>query len=322
MTAWGSAALYFGDSHTGNAQIALALLFACSGLSAIIALAFPHWRKLLVLSHVVFFTGVLLWWLTISPSNDRVWQPDVAKLAYATFAGNQVTVHNIRNFDYQSEFDYRPSYYDKAFDLDKLQGIDLYAVYWMGPAIAHILISFDFGDENHLAISIEARKEANESYSSIKGFFRQYELIYIVADERDVVRLRTNYRHNPEEDVYLYPIRGPKENAKRLFLDYIKKLNALRDKPVFYNTFNHNCTNTIWLHSKVNPGHLPFSWKILVSGYVPEYLYDQGRLDRSISFSELQKRSRINDSAQQADQALDFSARIRQPPIPSVQKRN
>lgn len=311
ITGWGICAIYFGDSRTSTIQTALALGFGLSGLLTLIALVFPPWRYLLLVVHGVLFAVTLVWWLSIAPSNNREWQKDVEKLSYATFEGDLVTVNNIRNFDYSSESDYRPAYYNKTYDLTKLQGVDLFAIYWMGPAIAHTIMSFNFGDDNHLAISIEARKEKNESYSSIKGFFRQYELIYIVADERDIIRLRTNYRQNPPEDVYFYSIQVPKGSAKEFFLEYIKSINKLHESPAFYNTLIENCTTMIWIHSRVNPGHLPFSWKILLSGYVPEYLYESGRLDHRLPFPDLQQRAYINTEAHQADQAADFSKRIR-----------
>jgi hypothetical protein len=180
----------------------------------------------------------------------------------------------------------------------------------MGPAIAHTMLSFGFGDE-HLAISIEVRKEKTESYSSLAGFFRQYELVYVVADERDVIRLRTNYRKDPPEDVYVYRATGSIENGRRILLDYLRDVNELREHPRFYNTLTTNCTTMILAHATVNPGHVPWSWKILLSGYTPEYLYEMGRLDRSLPFEELRRRSHVNPAAQAADQAPDFSQRIR-----------
>lgn len=310
-TAWGIGALYFGDSYTGNIQTFLASGFGLSGVLTAFAMISPAWRYRLLVIHAALFAGVLVWWLNIKPSNERQWQLDVEKLTYATFQDNLVTVHNIRNFDYSSEFDYKPAYYTKTFDLNKLEGVDLFAVYWMGPAIAHTILSFNFGTGNHLAVSIEARKEKNEGYSTIKGFFRQYELMYIVADERDIIRLRTNYRKDPVEEVYLYSLKGAQEAPKRLFLDYFKDINALNEKPTFYNTLIENCTTTIWLHARANPNSVPFSWKILLSGYVPEYLYEQGRLEDGLTFSELQQLAHINNLAHQADQAADFSERIR-----------
>ena len=180
----------------------------------------------------------------------------------------------------------------------------------MGPMIAHIFLSFGFGDD-HLAISIEARKEATEGYSSIKGFFKQYELIYIVGDERDLIRVRTNYRKDPPEEVYLYQLPGSIENRRRVFIEYMKTIKHLREHPKFYNTLTANCINVIWMHSRVNPGHLPFSWKILLSGYLPEYIYEQGGMHTNLTFPELQRRSRINAIAAQTDQDPDFSQRIR-----------
>jgi hypothetical protein len=181
----------------------------------------------------------------------------------------------------------------------------------MGPDIAHIFLSFGFADGERLAVSIETRKEVGESYSSIRGFFRQYELYYVVADERDLIRVRTNYRRDPPEDVYLYSVKGTQESARRVFLSYLDEINALRQHPKFYNTLTTNCTTSIWMHSRVNPDHLRMSWKILASGRLPELLYEAGRLDTSVPFAELQRRGHVNARAQAADKAADFSARIR-----------
>ncbi len=309
---WAVLALYFGDSHTGNIQVAIAAVFALFGLITLVGLGFVRWRKRLLIAYSILFIGIVSgWWFMVSPSNERQWQPDLAKLPFATIDGDKVTVHNIRNVDYRSEFDFSPAYYTKTYDLNKLNGGDLFAVYWMGPAIAHTIISFNFGDKDYLAVSIEARKELNEGYSTIKGFFRQYELTYIVADERDVIRLRTNYRKNPVEEVYLYRIKSRKENARRLFLEYIKKINELHDKPAFYNTLLDNCTTVVWLNTRINPQHLPFSWKILLSGYLPEYLYESNMLATQLPFEQLQRQALINPVAQMADQLPDFSQRIR-----------
>ena len=145
----------------------------------------------------------------------------------------------------------------------------------------------------------------------MQGFFRQYELYYAVGDERDIVRLRTNYRHDPPEQVHMYRLRGPPASAQRLFLEYLREVTALKAHAQWYNSLTTNCTSNIWLHSRVLPGHLPYSWKILLSGYVPEYLYEHGKLGTSMSFAELQQRAVINPRAEAADQAADFSQQIR-----------
>jgi len=311
VAVWGTLALHYSDLSPGWLRDALAVLNGLVGLTVVVSIAAGWRRRLFLTVFAVAFVGLLLYWRTITPRNDRDWAPEVGRLPHATIAGDLVTVHDIRNFDYRTETDFTPAYYDRTFDLRRLDAVDLVTSYWMGPAIAHVFVSFGFG-EDHLAISIEARKERAEGYSSVQGFFKRYELIYVVGDERDLIRVRTNYRRDPPEDVYLYRIRGPADNRQRLFLEYIRAINALRDEPRFYDTLTTNCTTTILLHTRVNPGHLPLSWKVLLSGYAAEYAWEQGRLDTSLSFTELQRRSRINDAARAVDRSSDFSHRIRE----------
>lgn len=306
--AWGVLSLRYSDLALRNG---LAGLFALFSLAVLAALATRRWRWRALGAFVVVFAALLAWWNTIAPSNDRDWKPEVARLPSATIDGDQVTVRNIRNFDYRTETDFTPAYYDNTFDLNKLDSVDLVASYWAGPAIAHIFLSFGFGPQGRLAISIERRDERGEDYSTIKGLFKQYEVFYVVADERDVVRLRTNVRRNPPEDVYVYQVQGPIENGRRLFLEYVRQFNSLVERPEFYNTLTTNCTGNIWLHSQVNPGQVSYSWKVLLSGHVPEYMYRLGRLDTSLSFAELKRRSRVNAAALAADEAADFSRQIR-----------
>jgi len=309
---WGTLGLAYSGPHDLAVRATLAAAFALAALATLLALASGRWRWRALGAYLVLFVALLAWYFSIEPSNERDWQADVAVLPYAGIEGDAVTVHNIRNFDYRSETNYTPAWYDKRFDLAALEGVDLVAVYWMGPAIAHTFVSFAFAGGDHLAISIETRKEKGEGYSTVKGFFRQYELYYVVADERDVIRLRTNYRRDPPEDVYVYQLQGSKESGRRVFLEYMKQINALKSSPEFYNTLTGNCTTDIWYNSLVNPEHLPFSWKILASGYVPEYLYENGRLAADgLSFSELRERAHVNPRAQAADTAADFSRRIR-----------
>ncbi len=230
---------------------------------------------------------------------------------------DRVTLHGVRNFDYRSETDFTPRYEDRTYDLAALDSVDLVASYWMGEAIAHVMLSFGFGGEDFVAISIETRRERTEGYSTVKGFFKQYELFYVVADERDLIRLRTNYRENPPEDVYVYRTKGRPEAIRRVFLDYLREINELAERPRWYNTLTTNCTTAIMTHLRVNPDHAPMSWKVLLSGYAPQYAWERGALDTRLPFEELKARSRINDVAQAADQAPDFSQRIREGlPVP------
>jgi len=313
--AWGALALAISGPQAQALRLTLVAGVAAASLAALIALAIRRWRWRALGAYVILFAVLLAWFFNLDPSNDRDWVTENERLAYATVEGDAVTMHNIRNFAYRSENDFTPAYYDKRFDLSKLEGVDIVATYWMGPAVAHIFLSFAFAGGDHLAVSIETRKEKGEGYSTVKGFFRQYELYYVVADERDLIRLRTNYRKDPPEQVHVYRLNGKTEGARRVFMSYVDSINALKAQPAFYNSLTTNCTTTIWMHSLVNPGNVPFSWKILASGYVPEYLYEQGRLvDRGLPFAELQRQAQVNARAQQADTAADFSRQIRQPP--------
>ena len=310
---WATLALAIAGPHVAWMRIGPAIVAALATVAVLAALMIPRWRWKAVAAWLLLMGGVLVWWNSLTPSNDRDWLPNVARTPWATVSGDTVTIHNIRNFTYRTETDFTPAWYDKSYDLRKLEGIDIVTSYWMGPDIAHVFVSFAFAGGEHLAMSIETRTEKGEGYSAIKGFFRQYELYYVVADERDVIRLRTNYRKDPPEQVHVYRIKGDNAGARRVFMDYLNAINALKAKPAFYNSLTTNCTTTIWTHSLVNPGHVPFSWKVLASGYVPQYLYEQGRLvDGGLPFAELQQRSLVNPRAQQADAAADFSTRIRQ----------
>ena len=311
MSAWCVLAIWRAPIGSPLVLEELAAAFALVALFAVVGV-FTRWRRRALGAVCVALAIFAIGWSRIQPSNERRWRAEEAVLSYAEIDGDLVTVHNIRNFFYRSETDFTPAYYGKTYDLRKLDSVDLIAVYWMGPDIAHIMLSFGFAGQDFLAISIEARKEEGEGYSTIDGFFRHYELFYVVADERDAIGVRALYRNDPPEDVYLYRVQGPVENARRVFMAYIDKINSLRERPEFYNTLTTNCTSNLWLHTRVNPGHLRYSWKILLSGHVPEYVYEAGRLDTSLPFEELRRRGHINERAREAGaRAPDFSQRIR-----------
>jgi len=302
-TIWGALALYFSDLPL---RLGLAAAFVLGTLGAFLFL--PNRRRTL-LGFGAAFAALLLWWSSIEPSNQRDWQREVALLPYANRDGERITLHNVRNFDYRTEQDFVARYDERTFDLRELDAVDLIAVYWAGEAIAHIIVSFGFAGD-HVAFSIETRKEVGEAYSSIAGFFKRYELIYVVGDERDLIGVRTNYRE-PREQVYLYRTRASPETARRLFLQYVEKINQLAEQPEFYNTLTTNCTTDVWWLVRALSGKLPLDWRVLLSGYFPDYAYDLGALDTSLPFAALKAQSLINDKAQAADRAPDFPARIR-----------
>ncbi|KJS29134.1 MAG: hypothetical protein VR64_21540 [Desulfatitalea sp. BRH_c12] len=307
LVAWGSMAIYY-SCDTALLRIPGAVLFplACAG-----ALLLVRSKKMGALIFTALFAIVILVWNSNLPSNDRSWQPDVARLPHATMQNGKTTIHNVRNIEYRSEADYEVRYYDKVVDVSKLRSIDLFLSDWGFKAIVHTLISFGFDDGSYLCISIETRKEIGESYSSIKGLFRQYELIYVVADERDLVRLRTNYRQG--ETVYLYRVQGLTSETARLILqDYIQYINNLAAEPQWYNALTGNCTTQIRGHTRPYVGKVIWDWRILANGYIDELAYEVGSLDNSLPFEQLKHNSIINIRALAAGQDPDFSKRIRE----------
>jgi hypothetical protein len=304
--AWSALALWFdGPASRTLAATAAGAIVITSLLVA--ALVRPLLKGLVAALLPVVI--VALWWSSIAPSNTRDWTPDVARTARATFDVDRVTIENVRNFKYRSETDYDQRWETRSYDLDKIRALDLFFSYWGPIQIAHTFLSWDFDDSQHLAISIETRKEKGESYSAIRGFFRQYELYYVVADERDLVGLRTNYRG--EQD-YLYHIRIPPSQARALLVDYLNEVNQLAAHPQWYNALTQNCTTSIRsrVHDIGAGGRL--DWRLFINGHLDQLLYERGQINTDMPFAEIRSRSNITESAKAADDSPDFSVRIRQ----------
>ncbi len=305
MLLWSMAAIYYSNLPWPFLRSGLAIAYPVICFAIFFAVK-PYRKALLVFLAV--FAVILIWWLLIPASNNRDWQPDVKVLPSAEIKGNLLTVHNIRNCSYRSETDYTPSYYDKTFDLSKLKGADLFICFWGSPLIAHTIMSFCFEGDQYLAISIETRKEKGEEYSAVKGFFKQYELIYILGDERDLVRLRTNFR---KETVYLYRLTAPPALVREVLLSYLKSVNRLNTRPEWYNALTENCTTAIRGHTAPYT-HGKLSWKLIVNGYLDEMLYERKAVDTSMPLEQLKALSKINDRALKAGNGDDFSVKIRE----------
>ena len=300
--AWAFGALWF-DAPIANRILAIVFLIVCL---AIVGLVHPLGRKLVALA--ILFGAVPTWWLTLKPTNDANWQPDVAQLAWAEISGDEVILHNVRNCEYRTETDYTPHWETRTMRLSQITGIDLAINYWGSPWMAHPIVSFQFADAPPICFSIETRKKVGETYSAIGGLYRQFALIYIVADERDVIRVRTNYRKG--EDVYLYHTTVSAERARERFLEYIHSLNLIRDKARWYNAITTNCTTSIRTQRPPSQ-RTPWNWRILANGKGDELLYQMGALDQSLSFAELKRRARINQRALDTSDGSDFSNQIR-----------
>ena len=305
---WMALAIYFDLAPGGPTWIraGLALLIP---VGALVALLLVRRRRWVVAGIAVVFAVALVTWLAIPPSHARDWQPDVATLPFAEIRGDRMIVHNVRNADYRSETDYTVRLEDRDLDLSRIRSLDLFLIYWGSPLIAHTIMSWGFDDGQKLAVSIETRKEKGESYSALRGFFRQYELFYVVADERDVVRLRTNYR---SEDVYVYRLDVPPADARLLLLKYFRAINGLREQAQWYNALTENCTTAIRRIAGSDTRRSWWSWKLFLNGHLDELAYDIGAIDRSLPFPVLKAKSRVNDRAKTAGADPQFSARIRE----------
>lgn len=309
LTLWAAAAIYIdlripAIRHIAGVSYAAFVIFLLTRVST-------HQRRLFLT--VLCFSLVLLWWLHLKPSNDRPWEADLAHTPWAQINDQIVTLHDFRHCDYRAEFDYTCQWLAKPLDLSQIRGVDLAITYWGSPYIAHPILSFDFGNGNYIAASIETRKEIGEGYSAILGFFRQYELVYVFADERDLIRLRTNFRK--DEEVYLFHTSASPDWARALFLEYLSRANQLHVHPEWYNALTRNCTTVIF-RSMADMGRLPagtslHNWQVLLNGRGDEMLYEGGNLAGGLPFPELKESAHINAAARESDNAPDFSRRVR-----------
>jgi len=304
---WGATALWLAGPGPHLVQILIALAFG-SFLPAAFLFT-DSFAKGCTLS-LFLFALLLLWWQTLTPTNEKDWALDVARISHGEIQGNTLTMYNVRNFDYKSETLFYQHWETRNYNLKNLQGMDIFLSYWASDHIAHTILSWDFGEDGHLPISIETRKDLTQEYSSIKGFFKQFEICYIAADEKDIIRLRTNFR---KERVYLYRLQVSQQAARALLEDYLVKMNSLVDEPDFYNALSHNCTTTIQIHANAIRADRPppLDWRLIASGHVDELLYDRGVISSKLPIAQLRKMSRI-DLIMQKEGKEDFSNIMRQ----------
>jgi Domain of unknown function (DUF4105) len=311
--AWAVLALWYQTAGGRTIKIAITALWIAGCVGALLLL-WQGWAALSLSVFAVAFAAIAIWWQRIKPSNDRLWADDVAQIAAATFDGDKVTLQNVRNFDWHSNTDYSQRWETRVYDLKQLNSVDMIMSYWRGPAIAHMLVSFGFAAGEHVAFSVEIRRDRRQRYSELGGFFKEFGLSIIAADERDVIRVRTNVRG---EDAYLYRIRMPLYAMRSLFLGYLGESNSLVTTPRFYNTVTANCTTLVYHMMTRIVGYLPLNYRILLTGYFPAYVYGVGGLDQRFALAELRALGHITDRARKSDRSSTFSADIRRG-IPAI----
>lgn len=322
-TAWGCLALWFQLPQHFTAPALIMLGAWCLlGLSAALSLLWRYqlrFRRNLLAAYALSAAVLMAWWFNLSPSHQRDWADDVAYLLQSEINGNQLTLHNVRNFDWRSETDYTMRWETRHYNLNHLVSADLILSYWMGPHIAHTLVTFGFSDGGQLAFSMEIRKEQHESFSAIGGFFRQFEQVIIAADEQDIIRTRSNVRN---EDVYLYRLTMKPEQLRTLFLGYLQAAETLRKQPAFYNTLTSNCTTIVFKLAQLIAPDIPLDYRLVLSGHFAQYAYDLGALVPQYSYVQLREQGYINNRAIKSDSnKSDFSQAIRDG-LPGVSVNN
>ncbi len=303
---WGGVALFFSGPDPEWLRISLCSLF---GITLPIAFFFGKSFGKSFTICLAAFAILMIWWHTLEPSHTRDWATDVAQISHGEIQGDKLIMYNVRNFSYTSETDFEESWESREYDLTKLQGLDIFLSYWASDHIAHTIMSWDFGDNDHLAVSIETRKEKTEEYSAIKGFFKQFELSYVAADEKDLVKLRTDFRN---ERVYVYRLLADNKGTRALLDSYLAEMNLLFNKPKFYDAFSRNCTTTIRLHTNaIQPDRpLPLDWRLILSGHLDELLYERKSISQKLPFVELRALSRVDGRIKNITQG-DFSEKLR-----------
>ena len=304
LIAWATLAIYYSNLPWAWLRLGLAVAFAAF---AIWALWLSRQRRMSV-AFIALYLGVVAWWISIPPSHDRGWRPEVAVMPRAVIDGDGVRITGVRNFDYRTRNDFTVRYEEREVLLSHLTGVDFYVSYWSEGLVGHTFLSFIFDNAPPLSISIETRPEVGEGFNPIASLFKQFELIYVVGDERDIVGVRTNHRL---ETVYLYRLNASPDKVRELLLVYLERINELADRPEFYHLLSNSCTINIirYLNAAGRKGR--FDIRHLFNGLIDSYLYHSGRVDTTLPFDELRRRSLINEAAQAADEAPDFSQRIR-----------
>ena len=306
-TTWAVMALWYRLPLPPPAKISAGCLFGLLGLATIVML-FTRLRTWSLIVFLGCFGLLLTWWSTIKPLGHADWAPEVARQVTGTRNGDLLTLTNVRDFEWRSKTDFTERWTTRTYDLKAIKSADLFMSQWGNPNIAHVILSFGFEDGDFIAWSIEVRRQIGGAFSPVGDLFKSNPLVIIAADERDVIGVRSNFRG---EDVQIYRLKASPQAARALLLEYVVDANALSTTPEFYNSLTTNCTTTIVKMMRAVGDVVPFDWRLIVNGYLPEYAYDRGALDTSLPLADLRDRAHIEERAKTAGLSAEFSRLIR-----------
>lgn len=270
--------------------------------------------KYIALFFIFVFVVLALYLCLKNPSLDRNWNTDQKILPEVSFSGNVASIKNIRNFDYKTTSDYIVNYYDRDYNLDEIESlyyiIEPFSDYdWP----AHTMLSFGFSNGDYITISAEIRKEVGESFSAFWWLMKEYEMVYMIWDENDLVKLRANYR---KDEVIMYPIKTSQEKIKSLFVSMLNRANELWKTPEFYNTITNNCTTSILKHTNAlrkenNDSQISWSIEALLPSHSDKIIYDLWLINTSLSLEEARKYYKINELSEKYSNNEWYSSLIR-----------
>lgn len=272
-----------------------------------------YWiERVFLILFLLFLTIWLAWWTSLKPSNNRDWALSETVLPDASFSGEFIKIKNVRNHIWTTDKTFTPGYYDREYNINEIESL----YYIITPFSdrdwpAHTMLSFTFSWGIHVVISGEVRKEQGESFDALKGVLNQFELMYVIADENDVIKLRTNYRKN---NVYMYPIKTNKENIQQLFRSMVLRANKIKAEPEFYNTFWNNCTTSILTHANaLRIDKISWTKDVLLPAHSDSIIYNLWLINTSQSLPDARLYYKIDEVARTLSGEVDFSQAIRKP---------
>jgi hypothetical protein len=295
VTAWMAGAIYYDVFRSAKWSRVVVAGWVISVI-ALFSILSPLWQPFLLL--IATLMVFLVWWFRLRPRHDREWEPSVAMLPRAASNGDAITIESVRNFEYRSLDDFTPRYERRTYRLTNLKRADVVFFNWGIALMSHPVVVFDFGPDGRVCLSIEVRFRRGQQFSIIRSLYRQQELIFLVGDERDIILRRTKYG-SPQE-AHMYRLNVTLEELRASFLDYINAVNQLHERPRWYHGLTANCTTSFY---RLPNSRRRRDWRVLANGRLDRALYEDGRLDRSLSFQELKRISYLNDVANAAPEA-------------------